>query len=265
MQTLEVDGARMTREFADLHYRIYTFDSPLQPGRAAEVRVRDRARAARVPEHRQRDARRRQRHVPRQLQIAPVLGMATILLLQDRAKRRKYGLPPELRPPKLEDEQRARIHYFRHDSDWVNADITVSTDADQARRSRPATSSTSRVVDGRRDRALPDRGADPGLLLDPVGARTRCARTAGTTSTWPSTTIRRITYNVDRMLRAMKASLDYYATEFQPVPVPAAPHRRVPGVHELRAGVPGHDPVLGSGRLHHRRHGPEQDRRASRT
>ena len=52
-------------------------------------------------------------------------------LLQDRAKRRKYGLPPELRLPKLEDEGARANHYLRHDSDWVTADITVSTDADQ--------------------------------------------------------------------------------------------------------------------------------------
>ncbi len=33
-----------------------------------------------------------------------MLGMSRDGLLQDRAKRRKYGLPPELRPAKLEDE-----------------------------------------------------------------------------------------------------------------------------------------------------------------
>ena len=52
-------------------------------------------------------------------------------LLQDRAKRRKYGLPPELRPAKLEDESARAFSGLRHDSDWVNSDITVSTTADQ--------------------------------------------------------------------------------------------------------------------------------------
>ena len=48
------------------------------------------------------------------LEIAPRLGMVRDGLLQDRAKRRKYGLPPELRPPKLEDESaRARNNYLR--------------------------------------------------------------------------------------------------------------------------------------------------------
>src|SRR5262249_2531321 len=64
-------------------------------------------------------------------EIAPLLGMGRELLLQDRAKRRKYHLPPELRPPKLEDPTATAHHYLRHDSDWVTADLQVTTDADQ--------------------------------------------------------------------------------------------------------------------------------------
>jgi hypothetical protein len=36
-------------------------------------------------------------------EIAPAIGMDRFILLQDRAKRRKYGLPAEQRPAKLED------------------------------------------------------------------------------------------------------------------------------------------------------------------
>ncbi|MFX8149086.1 hypothetical protein ABTK96_19290, partial [Acinetobacter baumannii] len=45
-------------------------------------------------------------------------------------KRRKYGLPPELRKAKLEDVSAQRRNYI-DDADWVNSDITVSTEADQ--------------------------------------------------------------------------------------------------------------------------------------
>ena len=55
----------------------------------------------------------------------PVLGMDRNGLLQDRAKRRKYGLPPELRMPKLGDAGApTSFSLIRHDSDWVNSDIT---------------------------------------------------------------------------------------------------------------------------------------------
>ena len=50
-------------------------------------------------------------------------------LLSDRVKRRKYGLPAELRPAKLEDLAATRFNALR--ADWVRTDITVTTDADQ--------------------------------------------------------------------------------------------------------------------------------------
>jgi ABC-2 type transport system permease protein len=53
------------------------------------------------------------------------------LSLQDRAKRRKYGLPAELRMPKLGQPGADQFNYIRHDSDWVTADLWVTTDADQ--------------------------------------------------------------------------------------------------------------------------------------
>ena len=56
-------------------------------------------------------------------------------LLQDRAKRRKYGLPPQLRPPKLENRSAQARNYLAN-ADWVNADISITT---AARRCRPST------------------------------------------------------------------------------------------------------------------------------
>ena len=37
LPVLEVQGAHLTRDFPDLNYRIYTFDSPLQPGQRAKI------------------------------------------------------------------------------------------------------------------------------------------------------------------------------------------------------------------------------------
>ena len=52
-------------------------------------------------------------------------------LLDDRTKRRKFGLTPELRMRKLDDPSGNKINDLRSDSDWTTADITVSTTADQ--------------------------------------------------------------------------------------------------------------------------------------
>jgi ABC-2 type transport system permease protein len=64
-------------------------------------------------------------------QLTPLLGISEFAWLDDRAKRRRYGLDPERRPAKLEDGSANGKHYLRPDSDWVTADITVHTDEDQ--------------------------------------------------------------------------------------------------------------------------------------
>jgi aminopeptidase N len=61
-------------------------------------------------------------------EFAPTIGMNRSDLLGDRSKRRKHGLPAELRVPKLEDLSATERNYI---GDWTRADITVSTSADQ--------------------------------------------------------------------------------------------------------------------------------------
>jgi ABC-2 type transport system permease protein len=53
------------------------------------------------------------------MEFAPMIGMTARGLLSDRAKRRKYGLPPELRVAKLGDlSRRQATNYIG--ADWVN-------------------------------------------------------------------------------------------------------------------------------------------------
>src|SRR3569833_3562447 len=61
--------------------------------------------------------------------FAPLIGMDRNGLLTDRTKRRRQGLPSELRPAKLED-MRGTLHNYIH-ADWVMSDITLTTDAGQ--------------------------------------------------------------------------------------------------------------------------------------
>ena len=49
--------------------------------------------------------------------------------LSDRTQRRRQGLPAELRPAKLEDLSATARNYTQ--SDWVQSDITLTTDAGQ--------------------------------------------------------------------------------------------------------------------------------------
>ena len=110
-------------------------------------------------------------------------------LLQDRAKRRRQGLPPELRMAKLEDMSATSRNYVG--ADWVTSDITLTTDADQT----PIApgNRVSDVTDGGRRTAHFVSGA-PILNFFSIQSARYSWRSASTTaSTCPSITTRATT------------------------------------------------------------------------
>ena len=214
MRSLEVQGAQLTREFPDLNYRIYTFDSPLQPGqrsRVAFVTVRE--------QHGFRNSANETRVVENgtfldNFQLAPVLGPNHFVALDDRAVRRKYGLPDELRPPKLEDDSGRAHHYLRHDSDWLNAEITVTAAADQVIVA-PGYKIGEKVENGRRTAHFKTDAPIHNFFS------IQAARYAVAEDRWNEVALAVYyhpthPYNVQRMLGSMKASLDYFSKNFSP-------------------------------------------------
>jgi len=145
-------------------------------------------------------------------EIAPSIGMSRSFLLTDRARRRRYGLPPELRPAKLEDPSGTMHNYIQ--SSWTTSDITISTEADQVPIA-PGKKVAETVANGRRSaRFVSDapilnffsiqsaryaqkhrlyKGIDLAIYYHPPHA-----------------------FNVDRMLNALQSGLDYYQANFGP-------------------------------------------------
>ena len=149
MTQLEVEGASLEKDYAESrlpHLPLRAPMAPLEKRRITFETLREQRGFRNTGnEHRIVD----NGTFLNNTEFAPLLGMSRDGLLADRAKRRKYGLPPELRPAKLEDEGARAFNGLRRDSDWVNSDITVSTSADQiADRAR-----LPRVGDGRRTAA----------------------------------------------------------------------------------------------------------------
>ncbi|MEO8278001.1 MAG: M1 family aminopeptidase, partial [Thermoanaerobaculia bacterium] len=219
MTKLDVEGATLSKDYKEFDYRIYTFDPPLQPGEKRTIRFTTVLEERGFP-----NARPLTRIVDNgtfvnNLEIAPLLGMARESLLTDRARRRKLGLPSELRLAKLEDPAANANHYLRHDSDWVNAEITLSTDADQT----PVAPGTtvSDTVDGGR-RTLVTRTEAPILNFFSM----QSARYAVRKDSWTNANGRKVDlavyyypphpYNVQRMLDAMKVSLQMFSERFSP-------------------------------------------------
>ena len=129
LMSITLPGATLARDYPRFQYRIYRLATPLQPGARIPLGFRT--------ERRQTGFRNSGNDTwvvgngafVNNFQFAPMLGMTRASLLQDRVRRRKYGLPPELRPAKLENT-RAQAFNQLH-ADWIRTDITVSTDADQ--------------------------------------------------------------------------------------------------------------------------------------
>lgn len=208
---LGLAGARLASDDREYGYRIYRLDRPMAPGETRELTFET------VREQRGfRNSGNDQRIVGNgtfinNFELVPVVGMNRQGLLGDRAKRRKYGLAPELRPAKLEDLSATARNYI---SGWTTADITVSTVAGQTPIA-PGKKVSDVTANGRRtarfvsdapimnffsiqsaryaEKHLNHRGLDLAVYYHP-------------THVW----------NIDRMLRAMRISLDYYQANFGP-------------------------------------------------
>ena len=126
-----IPSGRLKTVWDDYNVQLWTLDQPLAPGEARTLSFATRISNPGFTN----DAGQYQIVSNGAFlsndRLSPYLGLSRSLWLQDRAKRRKYGLEPERRPAPLEDPAASAHHYLRPDSDWVTADITVSTDDDQ--------------------------------------------------------------------------------------------------------------------------------------
>jgi ABC-2 type transport system permease protein len=211
---LAVDGASLKTAYPIYNYRIYNFERPMQPGETRSI-VFDTTRMQKGFRNSGNilDIMDNGTFVA-DPELVPHIGMDRSNVLQDRTRRRKYGLPPELRMPKLGDPNAAQFNGIRHDSDWVTADITLSTDADQIPIA-PGQKVSETVKDGRRTaRFVSD---SPILNFSSL----QSARYAIAADRYKGIDLSvyydpQHPWNVQRIIKGMKASLDYFQANFSP-------------------------------------------------
>jgi len=215
VSALNIQGGRAQQTPYDrFNYRIFALDTPMLPGERRTIGF--------TTERSQRGFRNsgnETRVVPNgtfvnNAEFAPFLGMERSGLLQDRAKRRKYGLPVEQRMPRLGDAPSRQFNYLRHDADFATADITISTVADQTPIA-PGYKVSDVTRDGRRTARFVTEA--PVLPFFSV----QSARYEVSRETYKGIDIavyydRRHPRNVERMKTAAKASLDYFQANFSP-------------------------------------------------
>jgi len=214
LDDLELAGATLDREWPEFHYRIYKLSPPLQPDEIRELRFVTTLAERGFP-----NANPLFRIVENgsfldSTEITPSLGISRDGLLKDRAKRRKFGLPPDLRPPTLEDDSGRARSAFRSDSDWVTADITVATDADQTPIAPGYTISDTTTAGRRTVHFKPEVPINHFFSI-------QSARYEVRHSEWNGVDLAVYfhpghDYNVDRMLTAMKQSLALFSEQFSP-------------------------------------------------
>jgi aminopeptidase N len=209
---LAIPGATLESDDAPNRYRIYRFSTPLAPGATTTLDFHTRRW--------QQGYRARNNDFNlvdngtflNNGDFAPQIGMDRNGLLTDRVKRRKYGLPSELRMAKLEDRAAQRRNQLG--AGWINADITVSTDAGQTPIA-PGRKVSDTTADGRRTARF--------VTTAPILAFFSVQSAAYAEKSMDADGVRltvfhdpKHAYNVDRMLNAMKLSLDYYRANFGP-------------------------------------------------
>jgi hypothetical protein len=212
---LTVSGASLAKDYPRFQYRIYRFAKPLAPGDTAHVAftvVRQQ-----IGFRNEKDdmwVADNGSFLPN-LALLPTVGMDRRNLLDDPIKRRKYGLPAELRPARLEDMSATRANMFH--GDWIATDLTVATDADQTPLA-PGIKVADQTANGRRTARFLVQMPPTQNFFGILSARyqERHVRHGGLDlAVYYDAQHSR---NVDRMLAASAHALDTYQSVFGPYP-----------------------------------------------
>ncbi len=148
------------------------------------------------------------------LNAAPAIGYNAGRILTDRNTRRRHGLEPVDRLPKLEDKTSHSINYLRGDSDYVTFEATVSTVEGQTAIA-PGYLEKEWVENGRRYFSY--KMDTPILNFFSFQSAEYEIRN----DKWEDVDLQVFyhkphDFNVDRMIDAMKKSLAYFSENFSP-------------------------------------------------
>lgn len=151
--------------------------------------------------------------------VFPSIGYNSLTEIQDREIREKHDLPEKERFASIDDTVAIQNHLISHDADWIDFEAVVSTDPDQIA-----------IVPGYLQKEWEENGRryfhykmDSKMLAfySIVSARYEVMR-----DVWQAPDGREInleiyyhkphTYNLERMMDAMKKSLAYYTENFGP-------------------------------------------------
>ncbi|HWZ44865.1 MAG TPA: M1 family aminopeptidase, partial [Candidatus Saccharimonadales bacterium] len=236
--SIEIPGASPVKVDKTLFYRIYHFDSPLQPGedRTMHFTVSSRTRGF---ENEVTNVQLVQDGTFFNNTIGPAIGYVDGRELNDPVERKKYQLKEKVLMPALERDctERCRDTYLGGHSDWVNVETVISTSAEQT-----AIAPGSLVREWQKDgrRYFEYKLDHPSLnFYSFMSARYEVAREEWHGIKTEVYYIKGHPWNVPRMMNGIKKSLDYYITNFGPYEHKEARIIEFPRVARFAQAFPG--------------------------
>ena len=216
LRTFEIDvpSAKLKMNDRDHGYSIYTLARPLAPGASTTMKFRTGWDARGFVNGTANNSVVENGTFINSGAYFPHLGYQEFAELQERNKRRKYGLPPIERMKPATDLQARMDNQISRDADWISLDTTVSTAGDQTALA-PGYLQKEWRANGRR--YFHYKTTSPILSFwSYLSARYEVKR-----GDWKGIPIEiyydaKHPYNVDRMIYAVQKSLDYFTTNFSP-------------------------------------------------
>lgn len=213
--TIEIDGATLAEKDEQLNHWTFALDPPLKPAESREMRF--------TVEY---EARGFENSVSIQQivqngtffnnMIAPQIGYQPLFELTDDKKRKRLGLPEQANIPELDPQNLTARgnHYISNNSDWVDVETVISTSDDQI---AIAPGSLKKQWEENGRRFFHYELDHPSLNFYSFVS----ARYAVAVREWNGIEIEVFyhpdhKWNVDRMLKAVRSSLEYYTEHFGP-------------------------------------------------
>jgi len=210
---IDFPGAQLERDDKAFGYRIYRLDSPMRPGESRSLAFQTRRAQVGFRAIGTETGLAPNGTDLNSIELTPRIGMSDVGLIEDPAERRKYGLPEQQPLPKLDDLAATRS-LPSGDLSWTTADITVSTPADQLPVA-PGKRVSGRVRNGRRTvRFVSDTPIKNYFAIE--SGRYAVSRQTHEGVEYAIYFHPAHRWNVDRMMKAMQASIDYYRQAFGP-------------------------------------------------
>jgi len=235
---IQLDGATVEADDTRLLYRIYRLAKPLEPGEHRQMRFTVRS-LDRGFENEVTNKELVQNGTFFNNMIAPQIGYQQGRELTDRNDRKKYHLPEWNLMPVLERNctGHCRNTYLSNNSDWVDVDTVISTSQDQIAVA-PGSLLKEWTENGRRyyHYKLDHKSAN---FYSFISARYEVQR-----DDWNGVKLevyydREHPWNVPKMLRSMRKSLEYYSANFGPYPHKEARIIEFPRVARFAQAFPG--------------------------